>query len=89
MATETQYGYKIPEVEDKDFFDSYNYNYNRLDTHTHDGVDSAPIITNDESIIAASPAGTDGELRYNKIADNSCELWIYSSTLSEWLKVSL
>ena len=43
MSYETQYGYKIPELEDKDFWDSYNWNFLRLDGHTHDGEDSAFI----------------------------------------------
>ena len=37
-------GYKIPELEDKDFWDSYNFNWLRSDSHTHDGIDSLPVL---------------------------------------------
>lgn len=52
MTIETQYGYKIPELEDKDFWTSYNFNFERLDQHSHDGIDS-PIIS------AGAGAGTE------------------------------
>jgi hypothetical protein len=45
MSTETQYGYKIPELEDKDFWDSYNFNFERLDQHDHDGVNSKDLAS--------------------------------------------
>ena len=35
------YGYKLPELEDKTFFDSYNFDITRLSTHNHDGENSA------------------------------------------------
>lgn len=44
MTIETEYGYKIPEVEDKDWWDSFNYNFNRLNEHSHDSVDSPPVL---------------------------------------------
>jgi len=37
------YGYKLPEQEDKTFFDSYNFDITRLSTHNHDGENSAPL----------------------------------------------
>jgi hypothetical protein len=37
------YGYKIPELTDKDFWDSYNFDVTRLSTHNHDGINSPKI----------------------------------------------
>lgn len=45
MTTQTQYGYKIPELEDKDFWDSYNSNFVLVDAHNHDGINSAVIAS--------------------------------------------
>jgi hypothetical protein len=36
----TDKGYKIPEIDDRDFWDSYNFDIQRLNDHTHDGIDS-------------------------------------------------
>lgn len=35
------YGYKLPELSDQDFWQSYNFDITRLSTHNHDGVNSA------------------------------------------------
>lgn len=35
------YGYKLPDIQDKDFWDSYNFDITRLSTHNHDGENSA------------------------------------------------
>ena len=43
MTIETQYGYFIPELEDKDFWTNYNYNFTRLDQHDHDGLNSKSL----------------------------------------------
>ncbi len=37
------YGYKIPKLDDKDFWESYNFDVTRLSTHDHDGQTSAPL----------------------------------------------
>lgn len=37
------YGYKIPELKDKDFWESYNFDVTRLSTHNHDGNNSAHL----------------------------------------------
>src|SRR4051812_30285210 len=34
------YGYKLPELSDKDFWESYNFDVTRLSTHNHDGNNS-------------------------------------------------
>jgi hypothetical protein len=39
------YGYKIPELTDKDFWDQYNFDITRLSTHNHDGNNSAKLRT--------------------------------------------
>lgn len=38
------YGYKIPELQDKDFWQSYNFDITRLASHSHDGVDSPLLV---------------------------------------------
>lgn len=91
MTIQTQYGYKIPELEDKDFWDSYNFNISRYDGHTHDGIDSAPIFpqaTLDPDVATGTghPAGLDGEMRY-KLVLNEVELYIYSPDESDWKQV--
>ena len=35
------FGYKIPELSDQDFWQSYNFDITRLSTHDHDGENSA------------------------------------------------
>lgn len=35
------FGYKLPELSDKDFWQSYNFDIERLSTHDHDGINSA------------------------------------------------
>ena len=35
------FGYKIPELSDKDFWQSYNFDITRLATHNHDGENSS------------------------------------------------
>lgn len=37
------YGYKVPELEDTDFWDSLVFDIRRLSTHNHDGVNSSFI----------------------------------------------
>ena len=39
----TPHGYKLPELDDKDFWDSINYDIERLDSHNHDGLNSAHL----------------------------------------------
>ncbi|HYX39929.1 MAG TPA: hypothetical protein VE954_43085 [Oligoflexus sp.] len=39
----TPNGFKIPTDEDQDFWDQNEFNVERLDAHTHDGVDSEPL----------------------------------------------
>lgn len=54
------YGYKIPETADESSVDwcvNNSFNFDRLDTHNHDGVNSAPIalsIAIKETITLAS-----------------------------------
>ena len=36
-----QYGYRLPEPADKTFWDTYNFDIQRLATHDHDGLNSA------------------------------------------------
>ena len=91
MSTETQYGYKIPELEDKDFWDSYNFNFERLDGHTHDGVDSAfvpPQAVLDPNVETGTsyPAGLGGEMRYKVVLDE-VQLYVYSPDVSDWKRV--
>lgn len=44
MSTTTTYGYKKPENGDRGtWWDDMNDNTDRLDAHTHDGTDSAPL----------------------------------------------
>jgi hypothetical protein len=40
------YLYKLADVGDKNFWDSFNYNFNRLATHNHDGINSAKLAGN-------------------------------------------
>ncbi len=35
------YGYKIAQLQDKDFWDTYNFSITRTSTHNHDGENSA------------------------------------------------
>lgn len=35
------YGYRLPDIQDKDFWNSYNFDIERLSTHDHDGINSA------------------------------------------------
>lgn len=35
------YGYRLPDIQDKDFWGSYNFDVTRLSTHDHDGINSA------------------------------------------------
>lgn len=37
------FGYKIPAIQDKDFWETYNFDITRLSTHDHDGQNSAPL----------------------------------------------
>jgi len=39
----TNKGYRIPELDDRDFWDSYNFDIERLDGHNHDGVNSEQL----------------------------------------------
>lgn len=39
----TQYGYKLLEINDKDFWNSMNFDIDRLDQHNHDGRNSAHL----------------------------------------------
>lgn len=39
----TPNGFKIPETGDTDFWDQHEFNVERLDAHTHDGVNSDPL----------------------------------------------
>jgi len=45
MSTTTTYGYKKPQDNDTGltFWDDLEFNIDRMDGHTHDGVDSAPL----------------------------------------------
>ncbi len=93
MTIETVHGYKIPELEDKDFWDSYNFNIARYDAHDHTGVDSAlvpPQATLDAAVGTGigHPAGFDGEMRY-KVVSNEVQLFIYSPDESDWKKTSI
>lgn len=45
-------GYKLPEDEDKSFFDYIRYNIQRLNNHTHDGENSENISPS--SIVATT-----------------------------------
>ncbi len=51
----TTYGYKKPEDNDTQFFDYLEFNLDRMDAHTHDGVDS-PLIPacHNDSVKSAS-----------------------------------
>jgi hypothetical protein len=53
----TQYGYKLATIDDKSFWDSYNYDIERLDQHNHDGLNSAPLAPG-----AAVPFGIEIEI---------------------------
>ena len=93
MTIQTTYGYKIPELEDKDFWTSYNENFVLVDAHNHDGDNSAvvaPQATLDPDVAngISHPAGLDGELRY-KIVASQVELFLYSPGESDWLQVGL
>lgn len=91
MTIETEFGYKIPELEDKDFWDSYNFNISRYDAHSHDGVDSVfvpPQAVLDQNVETGTsyPAGLDGEMRY-KVVLGEVQLYVYSTGLSDWKRV--
>jgi hypothetical protein len=93
MTIQTTYGYKIPELEDKDFWDSYNENIPLMNDHDHDGDNSAlvlPQATLDPSVAngIAHPAGLDGEMRY-KVVTGVVQLFIYSPGEVDWLQVGL
>ena len=93
MTIITTNGYKIPELEDKDFWDSYNFNIARLDGHNHTGTDSElvpPQATLDPLVETgiAHPAGFDGEMRYRIVA-NEVNLYIYSPDEADWKKTSI
>jgi len=38
------FGYKIPNIQDKDFWQSYNFDITRLATHNHDGINSELLV---------------------------------------------
>jgi hypothetical protein len=40
----TDYGYKVPETDDQDFWAQFEYDIERLDGHNHDGVNSSKIV---------------------------------------------
>jgi len=40
------YLYKLADVGDKNFWNTFNYNFNRLATHDHDGINSAKLAGN-------------------------------------------
>jgi hypothetical protein len=54
------FGYKLPELGDQNFWDSYNFDVVRLSTHDHDGVNSKKLAGNShapvETIIGTAPA---------------------------------
>ena len=50
------YGYKLPANPDTgdQFFPAMEFNIQRLNDHTHNGVNSAPIASTQQSVLAAS-----------------------------------
>jgi len=91
MTIQTTYGYKIPELEDKDFWGSYNENFVLVDAHNHDGDNSAvvaPQAVLDPLVASGQPAGLDGEMRY-KVVSNEVVLFIYSPGEADWKQVGL
>lgn len=64
------YGYKIPELTDKDFWDSYNFDITRLSTHNHDGNNSSKLRAGSTSpyevnVAKASWSGSGSNYRYD------------------------
>lgn len=44
MGTTLSKGYKQPEIDDKDFWDQINFDIQRLNDHTHDGINSQKVV---------------------------------------------
>jgi len=76
------YGYKIPELTDKDFWDSYNFDVTRLSTHNHDGNNSTLLRAGStapyyKEVLIADWTGSAANWRY--------DLKFPSSWLMKWL----
>lgn len=52
------YGYKVPEDSDTNFWDYVEYNWNRLNSHSHDGVDSPHIPAKSVTRASATISGS-------------------------------
>jgi len=72
----TDEGYKIPELGDQDFWDSFVFNWNRSSPHTHDGVDSKAILLASQTQDSTHRLVTDAQIAQWDAADASLSLHI-------------
>lgn len=68
----TPFDYRISETDDKNFWGSINYNWLRMDGHSHDGVDSTKLnpyaIITTELTVGSGTWVADGSRYKNEVA---------------------
>lgn len=87
-----QYGYKLPQNTDTgdQFFPALEFDIQRLATHSHNGVDSAPVAVTSQNILSANWVADDiivGSGLYFQVITmptgflyDSCDIWFRLST---------
>lgn len=83
------YGYKKPQNTDTGdaIFPALEGDVQQLNDHNHDGTNSAPLATRQQSILAANwaPSGTTPAYRQiltvpNGLQYDTCQIWVRRST---------